>query len=73
MTASHTHPIVHFVGSVPLPDAETVFRTSSAATRPHLLRLPDGCASGPTTVGGAPLSTRGAAMNDRAASGGGGN
>lgn len=36
------HPIVHFVGSIPLPDAETVFRTLSAATGSHLLRLPDG-------------------------------
>ena len=35
-------PIVHFVGSIPLPDAETVFRTLSAATGPHLVRLPDG-------------------------------
>jgi hypothetical protein len=35
-------PIVHFVGSVPLPDAETVFRTLSVATGPHLKRLPDG-------------------------------
>ena len=35
-------PIVHFVGSVPLPDAETVFRTVSPATGPHLKRLPDG-------------------------------
>ena len=37
-----THPIVHFVGSIPLPDTETVFRTLSAATGPHLIRLPDG-------------------------------
>ena len=29
-------PIVHFVGSIPLPDAETVFRTLAAATGPHL-------------------------------------
>ena len=36
------HPIVHFVGSIPLPDAETVFRTLAAATGPHLKRLPDG-------------------------------
>ena len=36
------HPIVHFVGSVPLPDAETAFRTLAAAAGPHLLRLPDG-------------------------------
>src|SRR5215217_6624792 len=43
MTASGQHkPIVHFVGSVPLPDAETVFRTLSAAAGPHLQRLPDG-------------------------------
>ena len=33
---------VHFVGSIPLPDAETVFRTLCAAAGPHLLRLPDG-------------------------------
>jgi hypothetical protein len=36
------HPIVHFVGSIPLPDTETVFRTLSAATGQHLIRLPDG-------------------------------
>src|SRR3954451_1378796 len=43
MTASGQHkPIVHFVGSIPLPDAETVFRTLSAAAGPHLKRLPDG-------------------------------
>ena len=33
---------IHFVGSIPLPDSETVFRTLSAAASPHLLRLPDG-------------------------------
>jgi hypothetical protein len=32
-----TQPIVHFVGSIPLPDTETVFRTLTAATGPHLL------------------------------------
>ncbi len=43
MSASHEHrPIVHFVGSIPLPDAETVFRTLSAAAGPYLRRLPDG-------------------------------
>jgi hypothetical protein len=43
MNAGHSkHPIVHFVGSIPLPDAETVFRTLVAAAGPHLLRLPDG-------------------------------
>ena len=36
------HPIVHFVGSIPLPDGETVFRTLSKAVGPHLIRLPDG-------------------------------
>src|SRR6202022_2034032 len=35
-------PIVHFVGSIPLPDAETVFRALATATGPHLVRLPDG-------------------------------
>jgi hypothetical protein len=43
MSASTAHqPIVHFVGSIPLPDAEMVFRTVAAATGPHLKRLPDG-------------------------------
>ena len=36
------HPIIHLVGSIPLPDAETVFRTVSAAVGRHLVRLPDG-------------------------------
>src|SRR5262245_14061699 len=36
------HPIVHFVGSIPLPDTETIFRTLSVASGPHLIRLPDG-------------------------------
>ena len=35
-------PVIHFVGSIPLPDAETVFRTLSQATGKHLIRLPDG-------------------------------
>jgi hypothetical protein len=43
MSAATAHkPIVHFVGSIPLPDAETVFRTLAAATAPHVKRLPDG-------------------------------
>ena len=43
MSAATAHkPIVHFVGSIPLPDAETVFRTLAAATAPLLKRLPDG-------------------------------
>ena len=37
MSAAPAHkPIVHYVGSIPLPDAETVFRTLAAATGPHL-------------------------------------
>ena len=36
------HPIVHFVGSIPLPDAETVFRTLAESTGTYLRRLPDG-------------------------------
>jgi hypothetical protein len=35
-------PIVHFVGSIPLPDTESVFRTLSGAAGPYLKRLPDG-------------------------------
>ena len=35
-------PIVHLVGSIPLPDAETVFRTVSGALGQHLVRMPDG-------------------------------
>src|SRR6201984_2496038 len=43
MSAAPAHkPVVHFVGSIPLPDAETVFRTLAAVTGPHLKRLPDG-------------------------------
>jgi hypothetical protein len=42
MDADRKHPIVHLVGSIPLPDAETVFRTVTAAVGPHLVRLPDG-------------------------------
>jgi hypothetical protein len=40
--ASVTSTVVHFVGSIPLPDNETVFRTLSAANGPYLRRLPDG-------------------------------
>jgi hypothetical protein len=35
-------PIIHFVGSIPLPDAETVFRSLTQTTGPYLHRLPDG-------------------------------
>jgi hypothetical protein len=36
------HPVVHFVGSIPLPDAETVFRALASAAGPNVVRLPDG-------------------------------
>ncbi|MDB5408891.1 MAG: hypothetical protein JWL84_3803 [Rhodospirillales bacterium] len=43
MVSDHNgHPIIHFVGSIPLTDAEIVFRTLSSATGRHLRRLPDG-------------------------------
>ena len=42
MAQGPTHPIVHFVGSIPLPDAETVFRTLTESAGPYLQRLPDG-------------------------------
>jgi hypothetical protein len=42
MANTGQQPIVHFVGSIPLPDAETVFRTLSEVAGPHLRRLPDG-------------------------------
>jgi hypothetical protein len=35
-------PVIHLVGSVPLADAESVFRTVAAKAGPHLARLPDG-------------------------------
>ncbi|HEY1504252.1 MAG TPA: hypothetical protein VGF92_08120 [Stellaceae bacterium] len=37
-----TKPIIHFVGSIPLPDSETVFKTLSQSAGAHLARLPDG-------------------------------
>ena len=36
------HPVVHLVGSVPLPDCDSIFRTVAAGVGPHLARLPDG-------------------------------
>jgi hypothetical protein len=42
MAATARQPVVHFVGSIPLPDAESVFRTLSEVAGPHLRRLPDG-------------------------------
>ena len=37
-----SQPIVQFVGSIPLPNSETVFRDLCAAASPHIVRLPDG-------------------------------
>jgi hypothetical protein len=42
MPAGRSKPIVHLVGSIPLPDTETVFRTLCAALGAHLVRIPDG-------------------------------
>jgi hypothetical protein len=42
MASAGQQPVVHFVGSIPLPDAETVFRTLSEVAGPYLRRLPDG-------------------------------
>src|SRR5947209_7982631 len=42
MASTMQQPIVHFVGSIPLPDTESVFRTLSEVAGPHLRRLPDG-------------------------------
>ena len=37
-----TNRMAHLVGSVPLPDAETVFRTVSRALGSSVRRIPDG-------------------------------
>jgi hypothetical protein len=42
MTTSAHHRSVHLVGSVPLADAEEVFRTASTILGDHVTRLPDG-------------------------------
>ena len=42
MSASPAQPHVHLVGSVPLADSESVFRTVAGRLGPHLKRLPDG-------------------------------
>ena len=43
MTTQEQQPRgVHLVGSVPLPDAEAVFRMSASILGSHLRRLPDG-------------------------------
>jgi hypothetical protein len=40
--AAVDRPIIHFVGSIPLADSETVFRTLSQAAGAHMVRMPDG-------------------------------
>ncbi|KAL8718881.1 MAG: hypothetical protein Q9181_008138 [Wetmoreana brouardii] len=40
--ASYKPSVVHFVGSIPLPNAPTVFRSLSVALPNRLRRLPDG-------------------------------
>lgn len=42
MSSERSQPIIHFVGSIPLTDTETVFRSLSEATGRHIARLPDG-------------------------------
>ena len=42
MSVAHAPRGVHLVGSVPLPDAEHVFRTTGATLGRHLRRVPDG-------------------------------
>src|SRR4051812_35108672 len=37
-----SRPVIHFVGSIPLPDGRTVFRTLSEVAGKHVIRLPDG-------------------------------
>ncbi len=39
---AEAHPIAHFVGSIPLDDAETVFRTLATELCGHVERIPDG-------------------------------
>lgn len=42
MSPPHARPYVHLVGSVPLADAQQVFRAVCARLGPRLRRLPDG-------------------------------
>lgn len=42
MTSASTSNLVHFVGSIPLQDAEQVFTTLSGTVGPYASRLPDG-------------------------------
>jgi hypothetical protein len=40
--SDHDHPIIHMVGSIPLDDAEAVFRTLGSRIGAHVERIPDG-------------------------------
>ena len=40
--SNHDHPIIHMVGSIPLDDAELVFRTLGRRIGEHVERIPDG-------------------------------
>jgi hypothetical protein len=40
--SDHDHPIIHMVGSIPLDDAESVFRTLGSRIGGHVERIPDG-------------------------------
>ena len=42
MISDHNHPIIHMVGSIPLDDAESVFRTLGGRVGQHMQRIPDG-------------------------------
>jgi len=42
MGRHRNHLIVHFVGSIPLPDTESVLRTLCQTVGPYLVRIPDG-------------------------------
>jgi len=42
MSSPQDRPVVHLVGSIPCPDAETAFRTVAGAVGPHLRRITDG-------------------------------
>jgi hypothetical protein len=40
--SDHDRPVIHMVGSIPLDDAETVFRTLGSRIGGHVERIPDG-------------------------------
>lgn len=51
MCADHSrHPTVHFVGTIPLVDSESVFRTLSSAVGPHPKLIPQSLSTVRLTV-----------------------